>query len=558
MPALTGPYGWLLPFAALAAALGWTLARRHPHPLVRTAGAVLAGAGVYTASAHGELHLPVVFGALGALTLALLMRRASWLLWLGVGAVALACAPVFVVLRASGNADAVLALLRLLSALALGVAAALVATKPDAVRPGLPSALPPAAASAAPASIVRLHGLALVGVAAALPLGEGLAFAGLGLCAAVLLWRRRELRWPTDLAGAAVGFGLFLAAGIAAWTLGGEGALKPSELGRHLTWLALPIVLVSGRLVPAVWLGRAATAFVVALGASALFGLAQYALGLEPSEGPWAVLGELSAQRQLGVPGAPERPSAGGFFMHRLKLADVLVLGLGLLWVRQLFVPLAPRRRWRELAVLSLLALTLLFTFARAALGAAAVAGLVVTFLASPRMRRGALLTLLGVAVLALSLPAVRHRLDTALTAPGSSDRALIWSTAVDILADHPLGAGLGNSPKLVAPIYEPIAGKARLPRTYAHSLVLSAWEETGPLGLAGYLLAWLAVLGLVAARPLTAPRALVVFALAAYFTSGLVHDVLFHRGVSLAFYGVLGAALAAAAPRSLDVAEGA
>jgi len=75
-------------------------------------------------------------------------------------------------------------------------------------------------------------------------LGEGLGFVGLGVLVAVTvarMWRLglRPSLGPTG-AGVLSALGVWLGAGIVAWVLGGEGALRARELGRWGRWCSCP------------------------------------------------------------------------------------------------------------------------------------------------------------------------------------------------------------------------------------------------------------------------------------------------------------------------------
>src|SRR5262245_58175106 len=97
--------------------------------------------------------------------------------------------------------------------------------------------------------------LALLAAAAFVPIGEGLALAAL-VVAAVCLWRLRgelhlELLSVQPLGWVFAGFGLWLFGGVLALAIGGEGWLKPGELGRSVPMLAIPLVLLAAQRLPA-------------------------------------------------------------------------------------------------------------------------------------------------------------------------------------------------------------------------------------------------------------------------------------------------------------------
>lgn len=397
------------------------------------------------------------------------------------------------------------------------------------------------------------HGIALVLFAACVPVGEGLALGALLLLVLLL-----ALRWPqiekTVLAvgvGAVVmrGLGLWLIGGIAALWLGGEGWIKPTELGRWIPLLAIPAVSLSVATLPSVWLRRATFAFVGALALASLFALGQFFFDVRPGEALSRARADLPSQGRL--PSDPERSVAGGFYYHRLKMAHVLLIGLAPLLARQLFSTLSRRRRLAELVILTLFGVTLALTFTRAAVLAGAFAAAMVTLFAPRRWQVAGAGLLVVAAVLALSVAPVRERLLSSADQSASDARALIWSQAVRVIADHPLGVGLGNYPAVIDRYYGGIDSNVA-PRTYPHNVLLGAWTETGPLGLVGFVTAFVAPLAAcilelrrrrMGLRQVLAATGL--FMLVAIGTVGLTHDVLYHNAVALAYAGMLGAVLA-------------
>jgi len=310
-------------------------------------------------------------------------------------------------------------------------------------------------------------------------------------------------------------------------------------------------VVWAARSLPSVWLRRAVWTFAGMLALASLFGLIQFAFNVRPGESIARVASSVASQGR--VPGHYDRSVAGGFYFHRLKMAHVLLLGLGLIFARQLFAELSIRRRLLELAVGGLFAVTMLFTYARGAMLAAAVAAVVVIPFASKRWRVWACLGLLVAGVAGAAVPSVRARLLSSTGSETTDIRALIWSQGVRIIADHPLGVGLGNYPSVVDRYYEINEPHFGI-RTYPHNVLLAAWAETGPVGLVGYLFLWLLPIGLCITRLRRSTArsgersaaAAGLFGLVALLVVGLTHDVLFHKPVAYAFVGLVGLLLAA------------
>ncbi len=399
-----------------------------------------------------------------------------------------------------------------------------------------------------------VHGVALVMFAALVPVGEGVAYVALGLAALMcaVSWRPalRALRERPTTRVMLVAFAVWLACGLLAVALSGHGWLRPAELGRWPPLLAIFVVVASAPVVGELWLKRAAMAFTVMLTVASLFALVQYGFNVRPGE--WLTRSTVGVGQAL-VPGEP-RTVAGGFYFHRLKMGHVLLVGLAVACGRLFFGDL-PRRRWVAEAVLgAIFVVTLLLTFTRGAVLGGAVAGVVCLPFLRGRLRVAAV----GVFVLALAvgfaMPGVRTRMMSAASEEASATRGLVWSQGVRIIADHPLGVGLGNYSALVGRYYDAVRPEFTV-RTYPHSMVLAAWAETGPVGLFAYLWAWSAfavacgrlllsrVAGDSSHRRTAAGCGL--FAVTALGVVGLTHDLLYHNSVALAFAGVVGVVLA-------------
>ncbi len=413
----------------------------------------------------------------------------------------------------------------------------------------------------------RLHAAALVLAGAAVPFGEGLGLGALVLLVVVTAARKGELDfsvfWEPRLRWVLGGLALWFLAGLVAIPLSGQGWLKPGELGRWVPLLAMPAAVLSATCLPRRTFERAGAAFVLALLVASLFALLQYAFDVRPGESLSRAPSTIATQGR--VPGRFEHTVAGGFYYHRLKMAHVLVIGTAALFARQLFGSLSVRRRALELLALAIFLVTAALTYTRGALLAIGVAGIACLPFASRRWRLFAGAGIVVAAVVALSTPAVRQRLASAGSEETSSVRALIWSQAVRVLGDHPLGVGLGNYSAVVSRYYDVVDPAFNI-RTYPHNLWLAAWVEAGPVGLAGYAV-FLAGLVVACAGVLLgrgrggrATAAAGLFGTVAVAVIGLTHDVLYHNAVALAFSGLAGLALASfvAAPLRDDHQEGA
>jgi O-antigen ligase len=178
-----------------------------------------------------------------------------------------------------------------------------------------------------------------------------------------------------------------------------------------------------------------------------------------------------------------------------------------------------------------------------------AVAAVVCLPLASRRWRLAGAVGLALALGGALVVPSVRARLGSIGGDETSSVRSLIWSQGVRVIADHPLGVGLGNYSVVVGRYYDVVDPAFNI-RTYPHNLWLAAWAEAGPFGLFGYVTVFAALIaGCVAVlrRRAAGDPALAaagLFGTVAMVVIGMTHDVLYHGVVALSFAGLAGLVL--------------
>ncbi len=343
----------------------------------------------------------------------------------------------------------------------------------------------------------------------------------------------------------------WLGAGAWALVIGGEGWLKPSELGRWAPYLALGLPVLSVQAVPVRYFRAAASAFVGALLLACAVGLTMHGFDIRPGRGVLNFLPVPSPQ--AWVPHTT-RAVAGGFYFHRLKMAHVLLVGIAALGGRQVCLRLLPRRRLLELVGLGLMGATLFYTFARGAwLGLLAMVG-VWLLLMSWRWRVALVVASMLACMGVMTLPQQRARLISMGDPAASAIRATVWEQAVVVLREHPFGVGLGNYTPVIGRYYDRIDPKHDFPRTYPHNMILGAWAETGPVGLSGYVAAWVIFMAVCVAairrgglddREQAAVGTTGLAAAAALWVVGLTHDVLFHNAVALAFCGMAGLVLA-------------
>lgn len=393
-----------------------------------------------------------------------------------------------------------------------------------------------------------LH-LGLLVLAAGLAMGEGVVLTAFVLvfvvaCSMRYTHQTSAYNWFEGYAKLCV-LGLlgFVIAGLCALYLGGYGWRRPQELGRWGPFLLLPVGLFVACFCSRRMLEQAARAFLLALVCAAMFGIGCYLWDVRPGEG--LLRTEFLTASQGLVPGST-RSVAGGFYFHRLKMAHVLLIGIGAFLSRLLCLKMTFGRRCLELLAVLLCVGCLFLTFTRAAFLGVAAATSVMLLATAPRLA-WRLLAVGGVTLASLMLwPQISARILSIGHAEASSIRGLIWSQAVRILVDHPWGVGLGNYPQIVGGYYDLVDPNFPT-RTYAHNMLLSAWAETGPLGLVAYGLMWW-VWGHACwshARhsqneTMRAVGCAGLFTCIALWTVGLTHDVLFHNIVSWAYVATL------------------
>ncbi|MGO9765277.1 MAG: O-antigen ligase family protein [Myxococcaceae bacterium] len=298
--------------------------------------------------------------------------------------------------------------------------------------------------------------------------------------------------------------------------------------GLGVRWAAVEVAAVLG------WTGSVA------------LGLVQHLVRWEAPVPPLLRL-PVGRVHEVFAPEGSPRFAAGGFFFHRLRFAHgaVALLGPALAAAVQ---ALTPRRRWLGVWLALLCALAIYLSYARAALGAAALVGGAAGLLLSRSWTRraglaGVLLLLLAVAL----APGWRLRLADAGVNLLDGERAQARAAGWDLVKRHPvLGVGFGNYHAAALARAEVTGLPPQLARD-AHTLWLTAWAETGAVGL----LLWLAWQGLLAralwqrARSGAWPAAGALLSWAAFQALALVHYLPFHSSVHLTFALVWGVGLA-------------
>ncbi|WP_275900319.1 O-antigen ligase family protein [Pyxidicoccus trucidator] len=344
--------------------------------------------------------------------------------------------------------------------------------------------------------------------------------ASLALCAwqlvspAVALLTGAAFRWPR---GSRYGQVLDTVAGAAAASIGTVG----------VPWLLLAAVVAGG------WL------------LAAVLGLFQNRV-----KWPWEppAFFKLSTGRLHENFGTEESPrfAAGGFFFHRLRYAHGAIAALGPALAVLGGSDLARRRALAGVVVLGML-VSIYNAFARAALGAALIVSVVALLLLVRGRARQVGIALLTVVVLAVAMsPAWRARLGKALGNIYGGERQLAMSVGWELVRENPLtGVGFGNH-RPAAMATADRTGINDFLATDSHNLWLTAWAETGLVGL--LLLACMhallarALIRRHRAGSLAATGALLSWV--GFHVLALVHYLPFHTSVHLSFALVWGLGL--------------
>jgi hypothetical protein len=246
--------------------------------------------------------------------------------------------------------------------------------------------------------------------------------------------------------------------------------------------------------------------------------------------------------------GTEESPryAAGGFFFHRLRFAHGAIAALGPV-LAVLGGSEAARRRLLAGVVVMGMLLSIYGAFARAALGAALIVSVVALLLLVRGQARQVGLALIALVVLAVLVsPAWRARMGKALENIYGGERQLAMTVGWSLVREHPLtGVGFGNH-KPAALATQAHTGITDLLATDSHNLWLTAWAETGLVGLV--LLACMH--GLLARAlfrrhregSLAATGALLSWV--GFQVLALVHYLPFHSSVHLSFALVWGLGL--------------
>lgn len=357
---------------------------------------------------------------------------------------------------------------------------------------------------------------AVLAFTCAIPLGEGLAQAMMGLVAALLLlapWvlgkaPRQEtggtshaLVVPLLVAFAAYLVALYLPMPFSG--IGGVGWPSSAEGAKPLNMLIFPLLLWAGRYLDERDLRRMAIALLVGFTIASVIGLAQHFLGIRWDAG-LAKGARLSGQRR--VPGDPAGIAATGPLLNRLKMAHLLVLGLAV------SIGLALRTAWYRDGVLRWLLpiavvvqlLVLPFTYARGALLAVLVVGGAAAIFFARAWGRVAMAAGLALmlAVVALS-PNTRARAAALVQRMGQHDRLFLWARALEIGSEQPLvGMGYGTYVNIGRRVYNRVDPKIAFPwkRSHhktGHNQLLTTFVEGGLPAFAA-LLAMLGILGVI------------------------------------------------------------
>ncbi len=241
-------------------------------------------------------------------------------------------------------------------------------------------------------------------------------------------------------------------------------------------------------------------------------------------------------QQNFGTAETP-RYAAGGFFFHRLRFAHGAIATLGPALALSFR---ASRHRWIASGLVGALLVGIYASFARAALGAALLMCVAAVFLwlrGTPRRVAiiAGVLTVVGVAL----STGWRDRFAQAVhNLSSDGERAIAVRAGWKMALSHPwLGVGFGNHHAAVFATWLQ-TDVTDLLANDSHNLWLTAWVETGLVGLA--LLIWMQVTLMLAlmtrARRGSVAAAGALLSLGGFLLLSLVHYLPFHSSVHLSF----------------------
>ncbi|MBI4818153.1 MAG: O-antigen ligase family protein [Deltaproteobacteria bacterium] len=343
------------------------------------------------------------------------------------------------------------------------------------------------------------------------------------LVAAKFVVKRQPEPDPTWIGFALLALLGVVSASVNASSLSEWARLAGRSSGRAAFYLAL-IVGTRAALYDGVWARRGLVALAAAATVEASFCVFAYAfdfrgpLGFGLSDVPdWSVLkgharvqgtfgGELNAFESASV--------SANFLAGYLVIAippTVALLAIASSWTRRALV----------VGSSALMTAALYLTYTRAALGAVAVAVLLLGYLTG-RRRAAISAVVLGV-TLALALPTMRAKV-----LGEGHDRFALWSAAVAVTAQHPF-AGVGDGNYLTTLDREPGLAHTEygVARTTAHNSILLSAAHHGVLGgVAALLLDVMAVLvGFLAYRRAQGGSRVLIAGLLCGFVGFLIQD---------------------------------
>ena len=392
---------------------------------------------------------------------------------------------------------------------------------------------------------------ALVLWAAGTVLAEALAQAGAYalLVVALLRWRRDGVPGGVRrFATAAIALAAWqaISPAVSLWAGSAPGWPRSGRYGQFFDTLAPALAGLAAADVP--WV---ALASVVAIGwaLSVALGLYQHFVRWPFDQPSWFRTPVDRVRESFSVSGPP-RYGAGGFFFHRLRFAHGAVATLG----PTLAVALRTRRAAIAAAAIALTAALLTATYisyARAALVVAvSIAVAAVLALGRGLWRAGAAIVVVVGALAVLSSPEWRSRMVRAQqNLLSGAERRLSMEVGWELVKAHPLvGVGFGN--------YQEAAWATRRTTSVtpmlsidAHNLWLTAWVETGVIGLlltaAYHALLLQALVRRLRDGSWIAAGALLSFG--GFHLLSLVHYLQHHTGVYLSFALAWGLGLAPA-----------
>lgn len=333
------------------------------------------------------------------------------------------------------------------------------------------------------------------------------------------------------------------------------GLRKRTTVTGALCILLLMLALALGFLAPALTVNAGQKRLSVAIGVAFVF-IASYLSLDTPRRVKWffitlvclaipVVVGQIIAADPVALATGRRTPLGLNAIGAGRAIGSALVLV-----VTMIVVPWSRSRRLPLILIAVVLGISLYLDGSRGPIVGVLAAVILVVFL-HPTLRQVhklAMFAILGV----LTALSYRRSVSTnsRLADLTTSGRNELYSQAVQIATDHPLGIGWGNFGKF-APAG--LLGADQGDNVYAHNVILEFWIEAGVLGAIAFIVVAILILATSLNRAKTSALTLALAALVVNLLTGamLSSDVVGNRMMWVVFGAILATAVTTSTPRT-------